>query len=232
MTTEVPALIVVTDRHAAERSGRSLRDVIAAVVNGGAPAVLYRDRDLADPERRELGETLQPVVTAAEAQLFVSADVALARHLDAAGVHLPAGAPAFAEPGGLLVGRSCHGDVEVAAARDEGADYAFVSPVAESSSKPGYGPALGETGLRRLVAVAEGLPLLALGGVTPENTARWRAVGASGIAVMGSVMAARDPAEMVRRLLAAWNDPAHAENYRGAMQREYASFDQTYGGTT
>ncbi len=206
MTAEVPALMVVTDRHAAERSGRTLRDVVAAAVDAGAPAVLYRDRDLADPARRDLGETLQPVVAAAGARLFVSADVALAHHLDAAGVHLPADAPTCADPGRLLVGRSCHDDVEVAAARDEAADYAFVSPVAASPSKPGYGPALGEAGLRRFVAVADGLPLLALGGVTPENTARWREVGASGITVMSSVMEARDPAEVVRRLLAAWND--------------------------
>lgn len=205
MTTDVPTLMVVTDRHAAERAGRSLDEVVAAAVGGGAPAVLFRDRDLAPAPRRQLGETLQPVVADAGARLFVSADVALAHHLDAAGVHLPADAPPCSDPAGLLVGRSCHDDAEVAAARDEGADYAFASPVAASPSKPGYGPTLSVDGLGRLVRLAGDLPLLALGGVTAANAAAWRAAGASGIAVMGSIMTAEDPARAVEDLLAAWN---------------------------
>lgn len=204
MTTDVPSLMVVTDRHAAERRGRSLPEVVAAAVDGGVPAVLFRDRDLPLALRRDLGEALQPLVTDAGARLFVSADVTLAHHLDAAGVHLPADAPPCPDPAGLLVGRSCHDDAEVAAARDEGVDYAFVSPVAVSPSKPGYGPALGVDGLGRLVRLAGDLPLLALGGVTAANAATWRAAGASGIAVMGTVMAADDPARAVEDLLAAW----------------------------
>lgn len=205
MTTDVPSLMVVTDRHAAERSGRSLPEVVAAAVDGGAPAVLFRDRDLPAALRRELGEALQPIVTDASAQLFVSADVALAHHLDAAGVHLPADAPPCVDPAGLLVGRSCHDDAEVAAARDEGADYAFASPVADSPSKPGYGPVLGADGFHRLATHAGPLPLLALGGVTASNAPVWRAAGASGIAVMGTVMAADDPVQAVEDLLAAWD---------------------------
>ena len=204
MTADVPTLMVVTDRHAAERAGRPLREVVAAAVGGGAPAVLFRERDLAATPRRELGETLQPIVADAGARLFVSADVALAHHLDAAGVHLPAGAPPCSDPARVLVGRSCHDDVEVAAARDEGVDYAFASPVAASPSKPGYGPALGVDGLRRLVRLAGDVPLLALGGVTAANAPAWRAAGASGIAVMGTIMTAEDPARAVEELLAAW----------------------------
>ncbi len=200
---EVPRLVVITDRLAAARAGRPVRDVVAAALDGGAPAVLLRDKDLAVPERRELGEQLRALTAEAGARLLVASDVALARHLDADGVHLAASDPPCAEPM-ELIGRSCHDDAEVVAARDEGVTYAFGSPVAATPSKPGHGPALGVEGLRRLVGAADGLPLLALGGVTPSNAGTWREAGAHGIAVMGTVMTADDPAATVRDLLAAW----------------------------
>ena len=72
-----------------------------------------------------------------------------------------------------------------------------------SASKPGYGPALGVPGLAQLVA-RTGKPLLALGGVTsPADAAACVAAGAAGVAVMGAVMRARDPAELVAGLVAA-----------------------------
>lgn len=104
------------------------------------------------------------------------------------------------ESGGL-VGRSCHGADELRRARDEGTDYATLSPVAPSPSKPGYGPALGANGLRNVLdGVPDGPPVYALGGVTPANAPRWLAAGSYGIALMGPVMRADDPAGLVREL--------------------------------
>ncbi|MBS3939837.1 MAG: thiamine phosphate synthase [Actinobacteria bacterium] len=200
--TAVPTLVVVTDRHAAARAGRSVADVVVAAVEAGAPAVLFRDKDLGPTARRSLGEQVAGLVARAGAMLLVASDPELARHLGADAIHLAAH---DAHPGGaaagMLVGRSCHDDAEVAAAVREQADLLLVSPVAPTASKPGHGPALGPERFRRLVGCAAGVPVLALGGVTPENASRWRDAGAHGVAVMGGVMAAPDPADTVRRLL-------------------------------
>lgn len=213
----VPRLVVVTDRRLAARAGHALRDVVAAAMDGGAPALLLRDKDLDVDARRALGEELRPLVSAAGARLLVSSDVVLARHLDADGVHLATDDPPFEQVRGptgaegttttdeLLVGRSCHDATEVLAARNENVTYVTVSPAAPTRSKPGHGPALGVPRLRALIGVAGGLPLLALGGVTPANVADWRGAGAHGVAVMGGVMAAGDPASVVRSLLSAWD---------------------------
>lgn len=199
-TTVPPTLIVITDRHATARAGRSVPQVVDAALDGGAPAILLRDKDLPPAARRSLGKELASLVADAGAQLLVASDVALARELGATGVHLASDDPPCREPVGLL-GRSCHNRDEVAAARTEGASYALVSPVTASGSKPGYGPALGPAGVRELVATAGDLPLLALGGVTPANAAHWREAGAYGLAVMGGVMAAVDPMATVTALL-------------------------------
>jgi len=85
-----------------------------------------------------------------------------------------------------LIGVPAHSLCEVARARDAGADYATLSPIFASPSKPGHGPALG------LGAPAEaarmGLPVLALGGVTVDEARGCVEAGATGIAVMGAAM--------------------------------------------
>jgi thiamine-phosphate pyrophosphorylase len=196
----VPRLLVLTDRHAAQAAGRDLVATVAAAVAAGPVTVLLRERDLPRPRRMALGRELADVVRHADARLFVAGDVALARELGAHGVHLAARDPAVAADG-LVVGRSCHDHAELDRARAEAADYATVSPVAATPSKPGYGPPLGADGLRALAAAAGPLPVLALGGVTPATAGRWLAAGAHGLAVMGAVMAADDPGAVVRRLL-------------------------------
>ena len=109
----------------------------------------------------------------------------------------------FPQPRPSLVGRSCHTAAEVDRAVAEECDYAFVSPVYPTASKPGYGPALGPEGLAALCR--PGLPVYALGGVLPEHVAECVQAGAYGIAVMGPVL--RDPT-VVTAYLAALSEVA------------------------
>lgn len=95
----------------------------------------------------------------------------------------------------------CHGPAEVRAAR--GSRFVTISPVAPTESKPGYGPPLGADGVRLAVAAAEGMPVFALGGVTQGNARIFLDAGAYGVAVMGAVLRAEDPDDVVRRLVEA-----------------------------
>lgn len=204
--THLPRLVVCTDRRGAARAGRRLVETVADVVAAGARAVLFREKDLDPGARRTLAEQLLPVL--GDARLLIASDPLLAEHLDAAGVHFAAGdpRPSGTSPGALL-GRSCHNRAAVERAREEGLQYVTVSPFAPTRSKPGYGPALGIAGVGDLVAAAAGMPVLALGGVLAEHVRALRGVGAYGIAVMGGVMAARDPATVVTQLLDALAQP-------------------------
>ena len=73
--------------------------------------------------------------------------------------------------------------------------WVTLSPYAASASKPGYRPLLSADAF-----AGHALPVLALGGITPGNAAEARAAGAHGVAVMGAVMRAPDPAAVVARL--------------------------------
>jgi thiamine-phosphate pyrophosphorylase len=190
-----PRLLLVTDRRQLPE-GRGLLDTVARCADAGARTVVLRELDLGEHERSELADAL-----AARAQV-ISAHTALA---SASGVHLAAHQP-LGDAGGLVHGRSCHGVDDVARAADEGACWVTVSPVATTPSKPGYGPPLGADGVRRAVAAARSTPVFALGGVEASSVTDLRAAGAHGVAVMGAVMRAADPAVVVSRLLAELED--------------------------
>lgn len=192
-------LLVLTDRHQAARLG--LVDTVAAAVDGGARTVVLREKDLSRRAREDLAQRLARLLAPAGGTLLVAGpDVALARAVGASGIHLSATDPCPDDTSDLVVGRSCHDRDEVQAAAAEGADYATISPVAATSSKPGYGPALGLAGLAKLTSATE-LPLVALGGVTEASAGDCLAAGAVGVAVMGAVMASDHPAQVVSRLV-------------------------------
>ncbi|BCJ44326.1 putative thiamine-phosphate synthase [Actinoplanes ianthinogenes] len=176
-------LVVLTDRRSAVGP---LVETVAAAVRGGAAWVVLRERDLPREQRVELAEELRAVVPAG--RLIVAGP----DPLGGAAVHLAAADPV---PDGVpLVGRSWHG-TEVLS----GVDYVTLSPIYLTSTKPGYGPALGVV---RAAELAGSVPWLALGGVdSAARAAECAGAGAAGIAVLGAVMRAANP-ERVARMLA------------------------------
>jgi thiamine-phosphate pyrophosphorylase len=160
-------MLVLTDRH--RTGGRALVDVVR-----GAPAVVLREKDLPRDQRAALAADLRPQV----GLLLVASDPTI----ESDGVHLASADPFPAGHRGL-VGRSCHSRADLDRAAAEGCDYATLSPIFESASKPGYGPALGVDALRDAP-----LPVYALGGVDRDNARACLDAGASGVAVMGAAM--------------------------------------------
>jgi thiamine-phosphate pyrophosphorylase len=216
MNARLPSrLLIVTDRH---QAAAPLADIVHEAVRAGARWIWLRDRDLLRDERRELAVALLAIMRPAQAKLTVGADVELAAEIGADGVHLASGgspdaiAAARAHLGtDAIIGVSAHGEADVAAAQAGGADYATLSPIFTTESKPGYGPELGLAALTR--AARHGLPLLALGGILAERARDCVAAGAAGIAVMGEVMRAAGPpsrvGDVVRGFLGALSVPAN-----------------------
>jgi thiamine-phosphate diphosphorylase len=211
--TRLPPLLVLTDRVAAAARGRTLAETVAAAVGAGARAVVFREKDLSHPDRRSLGAAVAAVMPP-DGCLIVASDARLVTELGAAGVHLAAGDP-WPEPAPTTVGRSCHDRAELRTAAAEGVNYVTVSPVYPTPSKPGYGPALGKHMLSDLTAFTDAPPVYALGGVDAARAPECLAAGAAGVAVMGAVMAAEDPAAAVEALLAALDATSGVKGVRG-----------------
>lgn len=217
-------LYLVTDRRATEAAGRRLPALLDAALARAARraarvAVQLREKDLQGGALFALAREVRQVTRDYGARLLVNdrLDVALAAEAD--GVHLPAGGlPPDAARQLLaavgLVGVSTHSAAEVAAAKVKGADFVLLGPIYDTPSKRRYGAPLGLTPLASAAAAA-GLPVLAIGGVTPDRVAEVRAAGAHGVACVGAVMSAADPAAAVDAFLdaldaagSAGSDPA------------------------
>jgi thiamine-phosphate pyrophosphorylase len=158
--------------------------IVACAVEHGARAVVLRMRQADRGVREALTAAVRDILGPVDGLLIVAGPPS--RETDAMAMHLTA-IQATPDPRPSMMGRSCHNSAEVVRAANEGCDYIFVSPVYETASKPGYGPALGPVGLAAL-SVHAPMPVFALGGVLPEHVAECRKSGAYGVAVMGPVL--------------------------------------------
>jgi thiamine-phosphate pyrophosphorylase len=196
-----PPLLIVTDRRQATQP---LDAIVHAACAAGCRWVSLREKDLPASEQVALFVHLRPIAHASGAVLTLHGDAALAHLAQADGVHLPAGADTAAARAALgseaLIGISLHSANE--AARMDPHDYAIAGPAYETASKPGYGPALGAAGMAAICAVSR-VPVIAIGGIGPENITDLLRAGAAGIAVMGAVMRSPEPGREAQRLLAA-----------------------------
>ncbi len=100
----------------------------------------------------------------------------------------------------LYVGASVHSLEESLEAESEGADWLIFGPVYDTPSKRAYGSPQGLTALAR-VAKTVTIPVIAIGGITPERVAEVREAGAQGVAVISAILSAPSPGDAVRRFL-------------------------------
>lgn len=199
-------LILLTDR-AQLRLGRGLVRTVAECVGAGLRTVIVREHDLDPAARHALIAALVelPGLTVISSRLPDPAAHAL-HQPDPAVMRTPevptrqrcAGREHRPGRDAQPWGRSCHDAAGVRRAAAEGASYVTLSPFAASASKPGYGPPLPSSEY-----AGHPVPVYALAGIDAGNAGEALAAGAHGVAVMGGVMRAEDPAAVVAGLLAA-----------------------------
>lgn len=202
-----PRLLLVTDGLG---DAARLRRIVAAAVAGGVRAVQLREPSWSARQLGAAASDLQPLLRAVGGQLYVNdrVDVAAAGLCDGVQVghrSLPPLAARAALAGRARLGVSCHDPEELAAAHAAGADFALLSPVWPTASKPDHA-GLGVARAGAWTADA-GLPVLWLGGVTPARVATIGGLPPSarpvGFAVRGFLCEADDVAVAAGQLLAA-----------------------------
>ena len=197
------SLCLVTDR--TQTRGRDLVVVVGECLAAGLPAVQVREKDLGAADLAVLCRRLLEPARAVGAMLVVNDRVDVALAVGAGAVQrthasLPVDDIRAIAGRRLRIGASVHSLQDAVDAELEGADWVTYGPVYETPSKRPYGP---PQGLARLADVARGLriPVIAIGGITPERVKDVREAGARGVAVISSILAADSPADATRRFL-------------------------------
>jgi thiamine-phosphate pyrophosphorylase len=169
---------------------------VEAALRGGARIVQYRDKRRSDAQKVEIAQALGALCRRFRARFIVNDSLALARAVDADGVHLGAddgnlAAARMALGPGKLLGASCYADFELArAAVAAGAAYVAFGAVYPSPTKPHAFPAPHSLFGRCRDELR--VPACAIGGITQDNAPALLKAGADLLAVIGDLFETPD----------------------------------------
>ena len=183
-----PGLYAITPQRYPD-GDRLVREVRLAL-EGGAAMIQFRDKSQDQAWRGTVAAALKAVCDEFGASLIINDDVRLVEEVGAAGVHLgkddgPASLARSRLGPHRLIGVSCYDSLDRArAAVAESADCIAFGSVFPSATKPGavHCPLSVITEARKL-----GLPVVAIGGITPDNGRAVIEAGASSLAVISAV---------------------------------------------
>jgi thiamine-phosphate pyrophosphorylase len=169
---------------------------VEAVLAGGARIIQYRGKGVDARCRAQQAGRLVDLCGARGALLIINDDVALARDLGADGVHLgredmPVAHARAILGGRTLIGVSCYDSLARAReAQSEGAGYVAFGSFFPSGVKPGAVRASLELlrGARPMID----LPVVAIGGITPDNGRALVEAGADALAVISALFQVPD----------------------------------------
>ena len=196
-------------------TGAALERAVSAAIAGGARVIQYRDKSADGRRRRREAGALRALCRLHGVPLIVNDDVALALEIDADGVHLGREDTALEEARECLgdrfvIGVSCYDEIERAEnAQTRGADYVAFGSMFPSTTKPEAVPA--GIGVIERARPRVRVPIVAIGGITPDNGGSLVEAGADMLAVVSGVFAHRDPREAASRYARLFENRAEVE---------------------
>ena len=184
--------------------GRDLRKILDGVIAGGVRLVQFREKEWPSGQCLPLLEDLRQRAKQTGIPFVVNDRLDLALAVEADGFHvghddLPARVARRLLPSSMFLGVSTHSLEQARQAEEDGADYIAVGSIFPTATKPEFH--LVGLDLLRTVRRQVKAPLVAVGGITPDNAAEVIEAGADGVAVISAVCGARDPAAATRLLL-------------------------------
>jgi len=188
------ALLIPDDR---------LTEAVEQAILGGARLIQYRDKSHDDARRLTQARALNELCQHHEVPLIINDDVELAAQVGAAGVHVGKDDSAFAIArarlgGNALIGVSCYDRLDLALeAVRAGADYVAFGAFFPSPTKPTEIRA--SVALLRKARATLNVPIVAIGGITPDNAPLLLDVGADALAVVSGVFDQPDIQAAARR---------------------------------
>jgi thiamine-phosphate pyrophosphorylase len=164
----------------------------------------YRNKSGSRTEIYNVSYELAGMVKRSGGVFIVNDHADIAQAVDADGVHLgqddlPLAYGRKVLGRDKLIGVSTHSVEQARDAEAAGADYIGFGPLFPTTTKDA-GPHLGAKKLR-LLRNAVRLPVLAIGGIRPDNLSEAMQAGADGVAVISAVLSAPDPGAAARDMI-------------------------------
>jgi thiamine-phosphate pyrophosphorylase len=193
-------------------------DDVRAAIAGGVKIVQYREKDL--PVRDQIREalTLRDLCRGGGVVFLMNDRVDVALAVEADGVHLGQEDMPLPVARRLLgpekiIGVTVGSVEEALEAQGEGADYLASSPVFATQTKEDAGPAIGLTRVRDIRRRVD-LPVVGIGGITPENARRVIEAGADCVCAISAIVTKKDVRGAVEEFLRVLGAPEGDDSRR------------------
>lgn len=191
-----PALYFILDPACC--GGRDVAEVVRAAVAGGVTLVQYRDKLNPPAIVLDAARRVKAALAGTGVPLLINDYVEIALQIGAGGAHIGQGDISAREARTLLgpeaiVGLTAFTEEHIDAIDPAVVDYIGTGPVYPTLTDKGK-PVLGVERFGQLLRLSP-VPVVGIGGITPENAAPVLAAGAAGIAVMRGIGAAPDVKE-------------------------------------
>lgn len=183
-------------------SSDPLVDAVEHVIAAGAGVIQYRDKQSPDNHRYRDALALSRLCRQHDVVFIINDDIRLAKQVNADGVHLGKDDASLAEAretlgDTALIGVSCYNQLDRAiAAEKQGADYVAFGRFFPSKTKP---DAI-QAGAELLTSAHQSLsiPVVAIGGITPDNGGELLTAGADLLAVIDGIFGQPDAGTAAR----------------------------------
>lgn len=205
---KLPRLYPIIDAETLSARGVKILSFVEELRDAGVRLLQYRDKLGSAEQILRNADLITAGFKDLSATLIMNDSPTLARRAGWRAVHLGQSDAAIAEarlalPAGAIVGCSTHSPEQVRTAESAGVDYIAIGPVFATSTKRNPDPVVGLEGVRQARALTR-RPLVAIGGITPENAASVIEAGADTVAVIGALLQpGATPAEWVNTFLRA-----------------------------
>ncbi len=175
-----------------------------SAVDAGLKIIQYRDKNAGDAEMIENAVKMRELTQKSDTMFIVNDNVDVAVKSRADGVHVGHNDAGYEDvrrmlPGGII-GVSVDNMEQALLADKTGADYLGVGPVFPTATKPDAAPPLGVEKLAEIVrAIAK--PVVAIGGINPDNLQSVLGAGVGGVAVISAILSMSNPAAEMRKIV-------------------------------
>ncbi|BCU52831.1 thiamine-phosphate pyrophosphorylase [Staphylococcus auricularis] len=189
-------------------SDTSLKDILTEALEAGITLFQYREKgpgSLTGEEKVNEAKALQQLCHQYDVPFIVNDDVALAKAIDADGIHVgqdDVEVAQFAEQfEGKIIGLSV-GNVEEYQQSDlSHVDYIGVGPMYTTISKADAEAPVGPEMIPELRQYVQDLPIVGIGGITTENYDQVLEAGADGISVISAITRSENVTKTVQKFL-------------------------------
>lgn len=196
---------MITDR----KQCYNLLETVEKALKGGVKMVQLREKDLESKALYDLALQMRALTKKYDSLFIVNDRIDIALASEADGIHIGAKSLPISEISKQIrsshrsrfyVGYSAHSLAEAQALEEVGVNWVTMSPIYESTSKPGYGPAIGLDELRKVIKLLS-IPVYALGGIGSSNIEEVMSTGVYGVALISEIMASENPENSTRKIL-------------------------------